>query len=311
MRRIAHVLLGGLATWMSGTVAATPTEMLTNVDLRTDVGAALCHFDKPKVYSVRSGARTISGQFTVTCAKGARGTRLTTDLSPFARLPIDNKSAYAVQWFFSSDGPACSGDIPSKSSTLLHSAQRSPELVKPSDGTKVTWHYCAQLSNDQLPAPAIWPLQGEFSLTLVDSQDEVQLLEDASRIYVWFDKNSSVLSKDIAELLDGIMGSLGDLNNYYVQLHGHASLEGTQVHNQQLSVMRLKRVREYLFQHYGIKPSQTWGQAWGESRPMALNTESDEGPQNRRVDVIIIPKAKAEAVPATVVTQGFVFPDEK
>lgn len=311
MRWIAPALLSGLAMSMGCFAATAPKEMLTNVDLRIDAGAALCHFDKPKAFSTRSGSRTIAGQFTVTCKDGSPGTRLTTDLSPFARLSEDNGKSYQLLWFVSSDGPACVGDTPSDAATLLHSAQRSPSLVKSSDGKPVTWHYCAQLNSDQLPPPAIWPLQGEFSLTLADAQDEILLTEDSSRIFVWFEKNSSALSKDITNLLDGIMGSLGDLNNYYIQLHGHASLEGTQVYNQQLSVMRLKRVREYLIQHYGIKPSQTWGQAWGESRPMALNTEADEGPQNRRVDVIIVPKNKAESVPVGVIKQGFVFPDEK
>ena len=266
----------------------------THVQLRTDVSVPYCAFDRSRAESKRISAHTALGGFSIQCQQGAREFRLTTPLSPFAKITRADKSEYSVKWYVRQGAPACDGDFVYPESVSLHSGNRAIDLTD--NKSKEMWNYCVRLvptEKDTLTMNEPWPLQGELSLILVDAKKGFILPSDASRIHVRFKNNSSHMTKEMQSVVDNLLINLGDPTQYHVQLHAHSSMLGKEAYNHDLSIMRLKRIREYLVDKYKIAKEDTWGQAWGESRPMALNTIEDEATQNRRVDIILIPKKES------------------
>jgi len=70
---------------------------------------------------------------------------------------------------------------------------------------------------------------------------------------------------------------------------GHTDNVGTDDHNQQLSLMRAKTVRDYLVSK-GIPNDIATAEGKGPSQPVADNTSVEGRAQNRRVEIIVQPK---------------------
>jgi outer membrane protein OmpA-like peptidoglycan-associated protein len=283
MKKFKPLLLSLLASML------LPTQVMAQntIQFRLSPSVSGCtldrSYDKPELVS----SNTAQGEFSVQCHRDALPYRLGTTLSPLAKFSRDGELDYNVRWFFRHDGPACNGEDIHEDATLLHSGSRDVNLQ--GDHTKRQWSYCVQVQSGDSPAALDeWPLQGELSLSVVNANEEWVLPENASRIIVRFENNSSNLSESMQGLLDTLLMNMGDPNAYTVQLHAHTSLVGDPQYNHELSIMRLMRVRNYLVNEYKIPKTQTWGQAWGESRPAALNTIENEASQNRRVDVILL-----------------------
>jgi photosystem I P700 chlorophyll a apoprotein A2 len=86
------------------------------------------------------------------------------------------------------------------------------------------------------------------------------------------------------------------INNYQgalVSIYGHTDSKGSDAYNQTLSENRVKSVKDYLTQNFGIAANRLQTQGLGENRPIAPNTNPDgsDNPagrqKNRRVEVII------------------------
>jgi outer membrane protein OmpA-like peptidoglycan-associated protein len=265
----------------------------TPVSLRVDASLPYCTFDKTYDTPQRIAKNTLRGSFNVQCQDQARPFRLASTLSPFAHIDLNDNSAYTVEMYVREGGWACAGDVIHKDATALHSGNRSVRLIGLQEDKK--WSYCVQLTPTKGDSvPEMWPLQGELAITLMDAQKGWLLPENASRINVRFEHNSSALGNDIQVLLDTLLSNIIKPNDYHVQLHAHTSTVGDAQYNHELSIMRLMRVRNYIVKKSGIPKKNTWGQAWGETRPAALNTIENEETQNRRVDIILLPKADAK-----------------
>jgi outer membrane protein OmpA-like peptidoglycan-associated protein len=270
-----------------GAIAETP------VSLRVDASLPYCAFDKTYETPQRITERTLRGSFNVQCQDKTRPFRLASTLSPFAHINLNDNSAYAVGMYVRKNGLACDGDIIHKDATALHSGNRSVRLIGLQEDKE--WFYCVQLTPTKgVSVQKKWPLQGELAITLMDAQQGWLLPENASRINVRFEHNSSALGDDIQVLLNTLLSNIIKPNDYHVQLHAHTSTVGDAQYNHELSLMRLMRVRNYIVKKSGIPKNNTWGQAWGETRPAALNTIEDEETQNRRVDIILLPRADAK-----------------
>lgn len=290
-------LIFGAATMMGllfSTANAAQPGKATNVQLRTDVSVPYCTFDRSRATSKRMDALTAVGDFSIQCRPGSKAFRLTTELSPFANITLEDNTKYNVKWFVNQGKPACEDGFVVPGAISLHSGNRAIDLTD--SKSKRDWQYCVKLEpklDSTITTETPWPLQGELSIILVDAEKGFLLPSDASRIHVRFNNNSSHMSEGMQRVLDNLLMNLGDPTQYHVQLHAHASMLGDAEYNHDLSIMRLKRIREYLMEKYNVNLLDTWGQAWGESRPMALNTIEDEATQNRRVDVIFIPKKES------------------
>jgi outer membrane protein OmpA-like peptidoglycan-associated protein len=281
-----------LTSCLMSVANATPDSATTPVQLRLEPSVSGCTFDRTSSLTRRVGDRTIEGEMGVNCKKNAPDYRLKTSLSPFANITLNDGRSYAVKWYFSQEGKACRFERMTSTAVPLHSGSRGESTT--GHGENVTWSYCAQLvplrGAPEYKLSEQWPLQGAFELSLADAANDDTLPYDASVMVVHFAHNSSLLSEEASRLLDNVVGSVNNLNDYHIQLHAHTSLIGDPSYNHDLSVMRLMRVRDYLTEKHGVSPRDTWGQAWGESRPKAIKTIKDEAMQNRRVDVVFIPK---------------------
>ena len=86
--------------------------------------------------------------------------------------------------------------------------------------------------------------------------------------------------------LDKLIKLLKSYPNISIEIGGHASAEGTVLHNQWLSKARAKAVREYII-YQGIDPVRLSVMGYGESKPIAPNTTREGREKNRRVEFII------------------------
>lgn len=86
------------------------------------------------------------------------------------------------------------------------------------------------------------------------------------------------------------------INNYQnapVSIYGHTDSKGGNTYNQKLSENRARSVKDYLTRNFGVDGNRLQAQGFGESQPIAPNTNPDgsDHPQgrqkNRRVEVII------------------------
>ena len=268
------------------------------IQLRLEPTVEGCTFDRTATTTYRTGPAMISGALTVNCREDARPYRMKTTLSPFANITLDDGRSYAVKMYVDTNGAEC-GSVP------LHSAARGVDTI--GDGRVTQWSVCAKLKPlrgaPMYSLSETWPLQGALNISLADAENENGLPANASVMYVHFDHNSSQLNDKSRVLMDNVIGSIEDVSRFHIQLQAHTSLIGEPNYNHDLSIMRLMRVREYLIQEHGVKRRDTWGQAWGEDRPKAIRTVSDEATENRRVDIVFIPKDSA-TVPSVKVNKA-------
>ncbi|HEY9001937.1 MAG TPA: OmpA family protein [Mucilaginibacter sp.] len=104
---------------------------------------------------------------------------------------------------------------------------------------------------------------------------------------IQFDYNSAVLRTDGIQYLDHIADEMKKDQSARFILNGHASSEGTESHNMQLSIDRANAVKQYLV-NAGIDVSHLQTKGYGAKKPVASN-KTDKGRQrNRRVEVKLI-----------------------
>ncbi len=275
---------------LSGGVFADSVQA-NRIQLRLAPSVSGCTFDRPVMQMYRTGPSQVSGSLSVNCKAGAMPYRLTTTLSPFANITLNDGRVYAVKMHIYPERLDCE-------SIALHSGSRGPSSV--GEGERTRWQVCASLKPHKnasyFSMQDSWPLHGDFDITLTDAKEKT-VPSDASLMHVYFAHNSSTLSEESKRLMDGIIGSVDDISRFHVQLHAHTSLIGSSEYNHDLSLMRLKRVREYLIEKHNVLLSDTWGQAWGENRPKAIKTLKDEATENRRVDLVFIPKKTSSIMP--------------
>lgn len=100
---------------------------------------------------------------------------------------------------------------------------------------------------------------------------------------IQFEFNSSVLRTSAYPSLDKLSADLRAGTAKRVQLDGHASAEGTDEYNMQLSKDRANSVKTYLV-NSGVAASKIATKGYGESRPIASNTTEEGRSKNRRVE---------------------------
>lgn len=104
---------------------------------------------------------------------------------------------------------------------------------------------------------------------------------------IQFDYNSAVLRTAGIQYLDHIADEMKKDQSARFILNGHASSEGTEAHNMQLSIDRANAVKQYLA-NSGIDVSHFETKGYGAKKPIASN-KTDKGRQrNRRVEVKLI-----------------------
>ncbi len=100
---------------------------------------------------------------------------------------------------------------------------------------------------------------------------------------IQFEFNSSVLRTSAYPTLDKLSADLRANSSMRVQLDGHASAEGTDEYNMNLSRDRANSVKTYLV-NSGVAASRISTTAYGERRPVASNATEEGRSRNRRVE---------------------------
>lgn len=110
---------------------------------------------------------------------------------------------------------------------------------------------------------------------------------------VTFEFNSDRLTAEAENRLDNVVNALMTAEDIDVRVEGHTDSIGGEAYNQELSQDRADSVKRYLVEH-GIDPSRMTTQGFGESKPVAPNTDPDgsdnpEGrAENRRVELHVV-----------------------
>jgi outer membrane protein OmpA-like peptidoglycan-associated protein len=122
--------------------------------------------------------------------------------------------------------------------------------------------------------------------------------EEAGRLVislsgVLFEAGGNQLSAPAQSRLDTVAQALAAYPDRNIVVEGHTDDRGSDATNQQLSQKRADAVREYL-ESRGVSGERIRSIGRGESNPIASNDSAEGRANNRRVEVIVEPKAQAQ-----------------
>jgi len=101
---------------------------------------------------------------------------------------------------------------------------------------------------------------------------------------VHFEVNSCELSNAVQKHLDALGKVMAESDSITVSLEGHTDMRGDETYNENLSVKRAERVKDYLVGTYAIDPQRIKTTGYGFSR--LADPADPYGEKNRRVEVI-------------------------
>ncbi len=142
-------------------------------------------------------------------------------------------------------------------------------------------------------------LKGEIS----DKEVKVEMLERGLVITfvaeVLFDSGKAHLRNESLGKLDKVAGVLKTtVKDLSVGIEGHTDNEPIKhsgwKSNWELSSARAMSVLHYLVDNQEIAPTRLAGTGYGEYRPVASNDTRDGRQNNRRVEIVILPKTQLE-----------------
>jgi OOP family OmpA-OmpF porin len=97
--------------------------------------------------------------------------------------------------------------------------------------------------------------------------------------------NKAELTIDAKKILDFVAQSLNANAEVTFEVQGHASSEGSDSYNMNLSQRRAESVRAYLISK-GVAANRMTAKGYGETMPIADNATEDGRKQNRRVELV-------------------------
>lgn len=111
----------------------------------------------------------------------------------------------------------------------------------------------------------------------IELREMVQFARDSDEI---LSVSHAVLDEAAAEIL-------GEPRIRRIRIEGHASADGNDKHNFDLSARRAEAVRSYLVAH-GVAADVLVAEGFGENRPIADNDSAEGRELNRRVELHVI-----------------------
>ncbi len=103
-----------------------------------------------------------------------------------------------------------------------------------------------------------------------------------------FDVNSASVKGDFYGPLNDVGATLIEYPKTAVDVVGHASADGDDAYNQELSERRANSVRSYLV-NSGVQSVRLHAIGMGETQPIADNSTQDGRAANRRVEILLTP----------------------
>ena len=108
---------------------------------------------------------------------------------------------------------------------------------------------------------------------------------------VMFDTGKSTIKPEARQVLEEAAQRIRKFEGASVLVSGHTDNVGSAASNQKLSAERAAAVQEYLVAQGGVAAGSLRTQGFGASQPVADNGTEAGRARNRRVDVVITPKA--------------------
>lgn len=108
---------------------------------------------------------------------------------------------------------------------------------------------------------------------------------------ITFDTNRADVKPEFKPVLDQLANSLNQYPDTVIRVEGHTDSVGSAAYNQTLSENRANSVRSYLMQR-GVSGARMEAVGYGLTRPIADNATEQGRAQNRRVEILIVPKAQ-------------------
>ena len=136
---------------------------------------------------------------------------------------------------------------------------------------------------------------GNFAGADVDAVGAIgsalQLSFDAS---VLFDFNRAELRPAAQTVLTEAAARVAAYTNAAVTIEGHTDNVGTDAYNAKLSLARAGAVRAFLLTRQELRGRTIAVEGFGASRPVAPNDTDDGRQRNRRVEILVTPKAEPQ-----------------
>lgn len=237
------------------------------------VGINLAHLN-PECSGVIGEANT----FTIHCPESHPGYQLQTQLTEYASIEKGGILSPVSVWVSPKEFQCQQDQLPPAPAQRLTSNQ---PIMIPQPASKSVWFFCVQ-SKQKTP---------EIEVDVVPLSDPSM---DGVRIFdITFAHNDATLPVDMQQRLMSFLQFSGDLSQYRVELHGHASEVGEFQQNQHLSEARVSAVRAFLLMKAPWSVHDIQVGAFGESRPAYLVSSPKSDPRegwNRRVNLVLIPK---------------------
>jgi len=105
---------------------------------------------------------------------------------------------------------------------------------------------------------------------------------------ITFDVGKDYIRPEFAGTLDSVATVLNKFPETSISINGHTDSDGSSEANQSLSMRRATSVSNY-FSGHGVAHHRLRAQGYGESAPIAPNTDAAGKARNRRVELHIIP----------------------
>ena len=107
---------------------------------------------------------------------------------------------------------------------------------------------------------------------------------------ILFDVDSNTVRPGLQSDLGVLANSMQSYPNSTIQVSGHTDSDGDATYNQGLSERRASAVADVLIGN-GVPSNRVQAYGQGENQPVASNLTPEGKAQNRRVDIVILPKA--------------------
>lgn len=106
--------------------------------------------------------------------------------------------------------------------------------------------------------------------------------------FLFFDWDSSEITPASAAILDAVIALFRRAGSHTIAISSHADRAGSVDYNLRLTRRRAERVRRYLVTR-GIPERAIATVAFGESRPLVDTADGVREPQNRLVQIVLVP----------------------